>query len=468
MSVWKAAKATIKGVADAAHAGAKFVGQHEDTIASGTRQLLQGAGEGVRYVGGAIATGGRKAAEHLHAEAGRADHPITRALAQTGAVVGRAVRVTGLGVERAGMGVGVIAPAVAATTVGVALGGSAVVSEALDSVAIQPTDINALRDELAGYGERIRADAARLEAQVIAAQTARQRDELLDLLVVGGVSLAFVVEHPDAVPAKVQEAFALAYPDLALTESFADVVERLPAEALPGLVSGVKGKLFEVELVQHFNDGGLPDGLHADLAGSATQAGWDIRILDDQGQVVDLLQAKATESAQYVLDALHRYPGIDVVSTSEVHAQLLALGMAENVTNSGITEASLQAAVEHAAGGGHAHFSVDDLLPSGVGLAVIAMSLLLDKKMSWIDRAAQFGQRGVRAGAAGAVAKVAMVVTQTWWIGLVAGVGSSWLATKGRARREQYEALRAAVEILRLRYGRLPSPMALALPAPGS
>ena len=45
-----------------------------------------------------------------------------------------------------------------------------------------------------------------------------------------------------------------------------------------------------------------------------------------------------------------------------------------------------------------------------------------------------------------------MVATQTWWIGLVAGVGSHWLAGKGRARREQYQALREAVDILRDRY----------------
>jgi hypothetical protein len=214
----------------------------------------------------------------------------------------------------------------------------------------------------------------------------------------------------------------------------------------------VKGKLFEIELVEHFNHGGLPDGLHADLAGSATQAGWDIRILDDHGHVVDLLQAKATESAQYIIDAIHRYPGIDIVSTSEVHAQLLAMGMAEHVSNSGITEMSLQAAVEHAADGIHAHFSASDLMPSALGLAVISLSLMLDKNMSWTERANQLGSRGARAGAAGAAAKVAMVVTQTWWIGLVAGVGSRWLATKGRIRREQFEALQQAANLLRRRY----------------
>ena len=51
------------------------------------------------------------------------------------------------------------------------------------------------------------------------------------------------------------------------------------------------------------------------------------------------------------------------------------------------------------------------------------------------------------------------------WLGLLAGVGSGWLASKGRARREQYEALRQAAELLRSRY-RGSEPMGL-LPAPG-
>jgi hypothetical protein len=32
-------------------------------------------------------------------------------------------------------------------------------------------------------------------------------------------------------------------------------------------------------LVDHLNNGGLPDGFHAALAHSANQAGWDIQVL---------------------------------------------------------------------------------------------------------------------------------------------------------------------------------------------
>ena len=460
----KAGKAAIKGLADATYGAASYVSKHEGSISGGVRSAIEATGRAVAKAGAAADQLGRQAEEQLKARAAGSDDALGRAAAGAGALLGKGVALTGAGIRAGGELATKAAPAVGAATGGFALGGTSVVSEAIDSVALSRNDLDELRREIAEYGDRIRRDSERLEQRVQSAQEGRRRDELLDLFVVGGVSLAYVLDHPDEIPEEVLQAFDLAYPGLAATESFADVVDRLPAEALPGFVSGVKGKLFEIELVEHFNNGGLPDGLHADLAGSATQSEWDIRILDEQGQVVDAIQAKATESAQYVLDALERYPGIDVVSTSEVHAQLLAMGMAERVTNSGITEASLQTAVEQAAAGG-AEFGVGDLVPSVLGLAVISLSLMLDPKMTWVERASQLGSRGARVGAAGAAAKVAMVVTQTWWLGLLAGVGSGWLASKGRARREQYEALRQAAELLRSRY-RGPEPMGL-LPAPG-
>lgn len=460
----KAGKAVVKGLADATYDVASYVGQHEGTISGGVRSAIEVTGRAVSKAGAATDQLGRYAETQLKARAAGSNGALGRAAAGAGALLGRGVALTGVGIRAGGDLTARAAPAVGAATGGFALGGTSIVSEAIDSVALSRSDLDELRREIAEYGDRIRRDSERLEQRVQAAQEARRRDELLDLLVVGGVSLAYVLDHPDEVPENVLRAFELAYPNLAANESFAGVVDRLPVESLPGFVSGVKGKLFEIELVEHFNNGGLPDGLHADLAGSATQSGWDIRILDEQGQVVDAIQAKATESAQYVLDALERYPTVDVVSTSEVHAQLLAMGMAERVTNSGITEASLQTAVEQAAAGG-VGFGVGDLVPSVLGLAVISLSLMLDPRMTWVERAAQLGSRGARVGAAGAAAKVAMVVTQTWWLGLLAGVGSGWLASKGRARREQYEALRQAAELLRSRY-RGSEPVGL-LPAPG-
>lgn len=448
----KAGKAVFKGAADATFGVAKFVGKHQGKISALTQTAVEVTGSTVAAAGSMTTKMGRTAVKEMKDQAAKSDNALVKTAAQAVALLGRGVELAGDGVRATGDLTARTGSAVGAATGGFVLGGASIASEVLDSMALGQRDIDSLRSEIGQYGEQIRLECSRLEKRIESAQKGRRRAKMLDLLVVGGVSLGYVLDHPEEVPAEVLQAFDLAYPNLAAHESFADVVERLPTDALPGFVSGVKGKLFEIELVDHFNHGGLPDGLHADLAGAANQMGWDIRILDDQGQVVDVLQAKATESAQYVIDALHRYPNIDIVSTSEVHAQLLAMGMAEHVTNSGITEASLQAAVDHAANGLGAHFSANDLIPSTLGLAVISLSLMLDKNMSWIERANQLGSRSARAGAASAAAKVAMVVTQTWWIGLVAGVGSHWLATKGRVRREQYEALREAVNLLRGRY----------------
>jgi hypothetical protein len=200
--------------------------------------------------------------------------------------------------------------------------------------------------------------------------------------------------------------------------------------------------------VDHLNNGGLPDGFHAAMAESATQPGWDIQISDANGHVSDLLQAKATESASYVQDALERYPSIDVTTTSEVHGQLVAMGLAQDVHNSGISEAVLQAKVEAATHGGAA-FDASNLVPSSIGLAVIALSVFMNKDGTLREKGAAFGTRSAKAGVSSAAGKLVMVATQTWWLGLIAGVGSSWLASRGHGKREQYEALRGVLGVMR-------------------
>ena len=49
-----------------------------------------------------------------------------------------------------------------------------------------------------------------------------------------------------------------------------------------------------------------------------SQPGWDIQILNADGTVDQVLQAKATESVSYVKEALEKYPDIEIVTTEEV------------------------------------------------------------------------------------------------------------------------------------------------------
>ena len=162
-------------------------------------------------------------------------------------------------------------------------------------------------------------------------------------------------------------------------------------------------------------------------------------------------------------EALQRYPDIDVTTTTEVHAQLVALGAADRVADSGISEAVLQQQVEAAVNAGHIEhmgqagqgLGVSDLVPSAVGLAVVALSSFMDKSLTMEQRGAEFGGRAAKLGVTGAAAKTVLVATHTWWLGLAVGVGSNWLATYGGNKRQRYEALRRVVVELERRASRV-------------
>ena len=118
----------------------------------------------------------------------------------------------------------------------------------------------------------------------------------------------------------------------------------------------------------------------------------------------------------------------------------------------------LQAKVEAAAAQGNAAFDASDLVPSSIGLAVIALSVFMKKDASLREKGEQFGQRSAKAGVSAGVGNAIMVASQTWWVALIGGVATSWLAGRGQGKREQYEALRTALEVMRDRQKSLPVP----------
>ena len=469
-AVKRGAETTANGV----HAATNFIARNDGRVSDGAQVVTQVIGGGLDKVGGSLAAASQQASQSLHGNATKLADAAQKSIVGTGSsnawrkgaglwawgltkvathtvgvtanavtVLGRVTAATGRVTERS-------APAVGGALGGVVRGAAEITSNAVDAAALPASSIDAMRSELRTLGQVEMQRAELLMGKIESAKRGRRKDELLDLLVVGGLTLRQVIRNPASVPPEIERAFDLAYPGLTQTESFSDAVNRMSSDELTGLVSGVKGKLFEIELVDHLNTGGLPDGFHAAMAQSATQPGWDIQITDSNGHVSELLQAKATESANYVQDALERYPNIDVTTTSEVHGQLVAMGLAQDVHNSGISEAVLQAKVEAATHGGAA-FDASDLVPSSIGLAVIALSVFMNKDGSLREKGAAFGTRSAKAGVSSAVGKLAMVATQTWWLGLIAGVGSSWLASRGHGKREQYEALRGALGGMRHR-----------------
>lgn len=93
-----------------------------------------------------------------------------------------------------------------------------------------------------------------------------------------------MVGNRELVPAEVEQACALAYPGLAARGmDFVDAVQDKSAGELLGLVNGVKGKLFELDLVSRPNEGALPAGL------TASQLGYDLLVTHVGGTVMALL-----------------------------------------------------------------------------------------------------------------------------------------------------------------------------------
>ena len=464
----RAGEMTANGI----RASSNAITRHEESIANGAESIVRIAGKGVGLAGQGVAISAKALQSGLRnntahaadaariAVSGSTDAGLLRKgfghlLWAATRTVGKVVEVTAGGAALAGQGISAAGRATShsSSAIGGSVGGAVrgsveVTSNAVDSVALSALRIDEMRTELKRLGV-LDAQSSRLRLQAIeAAQTGRRKTQLLDLLVIGGMSLGEMVRDPSKVPADVQQAFNLAYPGLAMNESFSDAVSRMDASQLVGFVSGVKGKLFELNLVEQMNGGGLPDGYHAHLAASATQPGWDLRVAGPDDQTVEFLQAKATMSANYIQEALHRYPDIDVTTTSEVHAQMLARGLAEHVHNSGISEVALQTKVELAAHGAHG-LDLGDLAPSSIGLAVIALSVFMGKGGNLREMGSEFGSRAGRTAVSSIGAKAVMAVTQTWWLGLIVGVGSGWLANRGRDKREIYGQLDEALKFMR-------------------
>lgn len=434
---------------NAVASASKFVSAHKHTIADGTHGALDGVGRVSENAGQGLVQHCEDLRRELRAaRTGKAREGLDVFLDRAadvslglGSLIGRSLGSAGKSTRKA-------SPAVGAATGGAITGTIGAVSGVVDAVAIQQSDIDALESRLARAGNEARLCSQRELGRIEAARQQNRRSELLDLLVIGGVSLSSVLESPRGVSEEIERAFQLAYPGLAASgEAFADAVARVPTEDLIGLVSGVKGKLFELELVDQFNQGGLADGLHAEIAASATQPGYDIRILDSEGHTMDLLQAKATDSVAYVKEALERYPNIDVTTTSEVHGQLLALGLGEHISDGGITDAFLQSKVEAAAGLG-AGLDATDFVPSALGLAVIAFSAFSTREADITKRSEQFGERASKAGLSGGAGAALMLATGTWLLAPVGGIGFRMMVARGDAKRQRYDALRQIVESL--------------------
>ena len=302
---------------------------------------------------------------------------------------------------------------------------------------IRNTDFEQRLEKLKEQSEEYRTICSRLCDKLA------KKDMLLDSL---GISASVIhgYYHIDYIPEEVEEAYKAAYPIKSQTDNLRDIIEDADDTELAGLTSGIKGKLFEMRYVDFLNNGHLPDGYEAVLAESATNPGWDIAILDNNGIAVNELQMKATDSVDYIKTALERYPDIDIVTTEEVYNSVVMHEFADSVINSGISNEELTSVVTEAL--------ESDSVDMDWGLPVIPMLLIgysvyKKESLSSFEKGTEFGDRYIQSYisyiAGGAVA----VISNTWWLGLIASMGTKVFCKYGRVKFNKAKSLDRTISL---------------------
>lgn len=278
-------------------------------------------------------------------------------------------------------------------------------------------------------------------------QGARYREllrdrRLTDSLLIGGELLVSLLASA-SVPPEIEAAYEAAFPRLAEDTSFLEKASELNDEQLLGFVSAVKGKLFEREYVAYLNDGALPAGYVATLAERANQPGWDIAIRGPNEEIVETLQAKATDSVNYVVDAIEKYPTIDVVTTDEVYSHLVMSGISEGIASGGFSNEELTDHVEAAA---EATDLEVDWLPPVFTLAFIAFTSYKDANLTLYEKARNFGDRSGKAYFAYLIGGGIAAITNTWWLGMLGSVSSRYMSDAGGRKIDLLRSLQKTYE----------------------
>jgi len=121
--------------------------------------------------------------------------------------------------------------------------------------------------------------------------------------------------------------------------SNADIIDyfaEIDESSMVGHVSNIKGILFEKLYVEQLAE----QGIEASIFEATNHPVVDVAIYDD-GEVVNELQLKATDSVSYINDTIEKHPDVGIVATSEVADRIDS----PMVIDSGIEDAALEEAV---------------------------------------------------------------------------------------------------------------------------
>lgn len=304
------------------------------------------------------------------------------------------------------------------------------------------------RDALKETAEDLEDQGARYREIMYARQDKNGRFK--DSIALGG-EIFFLQQLPDIFPRDIEAAYSAQYPNLAAHHPLGEHIQALDSENQMGFLSGLKGKLFEQKYVDYLNDGELPDGYIASLTTNPTQQGWDIVIHDTDGNLDQILQAKATSSLDYVQDALERYPEIDIVATEEVYAQLVMKGISDRLIDSGISNQDMINYITTTTGLTDGGLDLADFTPPILTMAFIAFSSYRDPKLSdHIEKTQSGGLRFGKSYVAYLLGVGVITLTNTWWLGLATSVLSRTTCDEGYRRFELLRQMRKAKRMNRI------------------
>jgi hypothetical protein len=283
-------------------------------------------------------------------------------------------------------------------------------------------------------------------------------EDFLDCAVIGGMSVKDILTGKVAewqIPSNVIEAFHAQYPQHGA--SFVQAVNHLAndPDKLMGLVNGVKGKLFELDYSEWLNHGHLPEGWTAELAHHANNPGWDVVIHDAHGHVDQLLQLKATDSLNYVREAIATHPDIDVVVPHELYEKLAENHDAvSHILDGHEALGHLSGHVEDAVGHAEAAGAAEHI-PFVGPIIVIGLAAALNYRsyrqgrMTPAEALRNVGERGALAFFASGAGWAAALLAHEPFVGLPTSVAARLFGGQFLHNRRRRELLTEYVETIR-------------------
>jgi hypothetical protein len=146
----------------------------------------------------------------------------------------------------------------------------------------------------------------------------------LDALIGASFGTTLLIKYDLNISDAIVAGYAGQYPDMSETKSLYQKLleEQGDTDGLQGLVSGIKGKVFEVELEDKLE--ALYPGFDFEIGKNANQPIWDLKGIAPDGQEI-LVQAKMTGSysASEIMDRMTDNPDVLFAVSNEVREKIL-------------------------------------------------------------------------------------------------------------------------------------------------